>query len=47
MEQLTHTYDKTVDGSRPPIVSNRATDEGGLWIEKIALYAHTCLPSKF
>jgi len=30
MEQLTQTYVKTVHGSRPPLASNRATDEGRL-----------------
>jgi len=47
MEKLTQTYVKTVDGSHPPLASNRVTEEGRLWIEKSALYAHTCLPSKF
>jgi len=38
---------KTCIVFRHPLTSNRATVEGRLWIGKSALYARTCLSSKF
>jgi hypothetical protein len=47
MEQLIQKYFKTCGGSRPPLASNRATDEGRLWIEKSALLARHAYRANF